>query len=421
MVKETDLTNLDNYKQLKALIFDLLYDQYRGMIVYVRIFNGELKLKQKVKLLNSSKSYQVEKLGVKTPREVEKENLITGEIGWFTANIRDIRDTQVGDTIVDISNENPVSLPGYQKLKPNIYSNFYPNDTSEFNDFKKALLELQLQDSCLTLENVESNILGSGFCCGFLGLLHREIIQERIKQEYSLEVILTAPTTNYRLMLSNGTTIEATNPQKMPEWGKVKAVQELFINLMIITPQEYIGSIMELCQHKRGTYQDTQLKTDIWWQVNYELPFAEFVVDFSDQLKSLSRGFASCDYQFIGFRPAKIVRIDILLNGQIVPDLSFLVHQQFAEERSRAICQRLKETLSRQSFAVPIQACIGSKVIARETLSALKKNVTGNLYGGDRTRKMKLWAKQKSGKQRMKEIGRVSFGANSLRSLLKNK
>ncbi len=413
----------DNGEQapLKALIFDLLYNQYRGVIIYVRIFSGELKIKQKIKFFSNQKIYQVEKIGVKTPQEVEKNCLITGEIGWLTANIRDIRDTQVGDTIVDVNAENPTPLAGYQKLKPNIYSNLYPDDSSEFNEFKKALLELQLQDSSLTLENIESNILGPGYCCGFLGLLHREIVQERIRQEYDLELILTAPTVNYRLVLSNGKTMEAANPQKMPEWNKVKEVQELFINLIIITPQEYLGNIMGLCQSKRGIYQDTQLKTDVWWQITYELPFAEFITDFTDQLKSLSHGFASFDYQFIGFHSAEIVRVDILLNKQLIPDLSFLVHRQFVEERSRELCLNLKETLNSQNFAVPIQACLGQKVIARETLPALRKHVTGNLYGGDRTRKMKLWQKQKKGKKKMQSLGKVDFTGNIFRNLLKNK
>ena len=406
---------------LKALIFDLLYNQYRGVIVYVRIFKGELGPRQKIKLLNNQKIYQVEKVGVKTPQEVEKNCLITGEIGWFTANIRDIRDTQVGDTIVDINAENSLPLPGYQRLKPNIYSNLYPSDSSEFNEFKKALLELQLQDSSLTLENVESSILGPGFCCGFLGLLHREIIQERIKKEYDLELILTAPTVNYQLILRNEEEIKVANPQKMPEWNKIKEVQELFINLTIITPQEYLGNIMELCQVKRGIYQDAKLKTDIWWQIIYELPFAEFITDFTDKLKSLSRGFASFDYQFIGFRLSEIVKVDILLNKQLIPDLSFLVHRQFVEERSRELCLRLKETLNPQNFAVPIQACLGQKVIARETLPALRKHVTGNLYGGDRTRKMKLWQKQKKGKKKMQSLGRVEFTGNIFRNLLSKK
>jgi GTP-binding protein LepA len=251
--------------------------------------------------------------------------------------------------------------------------------------------------------------------------LHREIICERIKQEYNLELILTDPTVNYQLILSNGQAIETANPQKMPELNKIKEIRELFINLIIITPQDYCGIVLELCQKKRGIYQDTQLKTDIWWQITYELPFAEFIIDFTDQLKSLSHGFASFDYQFIGFRTGEVIRVDILLNKQLIPDLSFLIHRQFAETRSREICLNLKQTLNRQNFAVPIQACLGSKVIARETLPALQKHVTGNLYGGDRTRKMKLWQKQKKGKKKMQSLGKVDFTGNIFRSLLKNR
>ncbi|CAI2196655.1 15752_t:CDS:2, partial [Funneliformis geosporum] len=267
---------------------------YRGVIVFVRVFAGELKTKQKIRFFRSQKIYQVEKVGVKTPAE----------------------DVQVGDTIFAANQENPIPLPGYQKLKPNIYSNLYPNDSSKFSDFKKALLELQLQDSSLTLESIESNILGPGYCCGFLGLLHREIICERAKREYALELILTAPSVNYQLVLNNGQIIEKANPQKMPELNKVKEIQELFISLTIITPQDYCGA-----------------------------------------LKSLTHGFASFDYQFIGFRAGEIARVDVLLNKQLIPDLSFLVHRQFAETRSREICSNLKQTLNRQSFAVPIQAC----------------------------------------------------------------
>jgi GTP-binding protein LepA len=407
---------------LKALIFDLLYDQYRGVIIFVRIFEGELKTKQKIKFYRNQKTYQVEKVGVKTPSEVEKDRLVNGEIGWFTANIRDIKDAQVGDTIFDANQENLIPLPGYQKLKPNIYSNLYPDDNSEFNEFKKALLELQLQDSSLTLESIDSNILGPGYCCGFLGLLHREIICERIKKEYSLELILTDPTVNYRLILNNGQVIETANPQKIPELNKIKEVQELFINLIITTPQDYCGAVLELCQSKRGIYQGTQLKTDIWWQITYELPFAEFIIDFTNQLKSFSHGFASFDYQFIGFRTGKIARVDILLNKQSIPDLSFLVHRQFAEARSREICLNLKQTLNRQNFLVPIQACVGSKVIARETLPALKKNVISRIHGGGALdRKMKLLNKQKKGKKKMQSLGKVDFTGSVFRSLLKNR
>ena len=406
-------------ENLKALIFDLLYSRYYGVIIYTRIFEGELEKGQKVKFYtNQQKAYQVERVGVKTPKEVLKDKLITGEIGWFSANIRDMREVKVGDTILDLNN-NSLPLEGYQEIKPNVYSNLYPGDSSKYKEFKKSLEELQIQDSSLSLEAVDSHLLGPGFRCGFLGLLHREIVCERLEKEFSCEIITTSSSVNYRVILSNGEVIETNNPQKIPTRDKIKSFKELFISLNIATPEEYLGAISQLCQNKRGIYQSQEWKTGSLYQLNYHLPFAEFILDFHDKIKSVSHGYASFDYQIIGFYSSDIVKIDILLNNQLVPDLSFLVHRKFAYERAKIVCEKLKKTLNLQTFTVPIQACIGKQVIARETLPALKKNVTGNLYGGDRTRKMKLWAKQKKGKARMKEMGKVNFGAGSLRELLR--
>jgi GTP-binding protein LepA len=344
--------------------------------------------------------------------------LIAGEIGWFTANIRDMREVKVGDTVIDL-NSNSQPLEGYQEIKSNVYSNLYPSDNSRYKEFKKALEELQIQDSSLSLESIDSQLLGPGFRCGFLGLLHREIICERVQKEYSCEIITTPPSVTYRIICTNGEVLETNNPQKMPGKDKTKSIEELYISLEITTPEEYLGAISQLCQDKRGVYQSQEWKSGALYQLNYHLPFAEFIIDFHDKIKSISHGYASFSYQLIGFRPSDIVRIDILLNGQLVPDLTFLVHQDFAYDRAKMICERLKGTLNQQNFSVPIQACVGRQVIARETLPALKKHVTGNLYGGDRTRKMKLWAKQKKGKARMKELGRVSFDSSSLKQLLK--
>jgi len=405
-------------KLLKALIFDLLYSRYYGVIVYLRIMEGELIKGQKVKFHSNQKIYQIERIGVKTPKEVLKEKLVAGEIGWFTANIRDMRETKVGDTVFDLNN-NSRPLEGYQEIKPNVYSNLYPGDGSQYKEFKKALEELQIQDSSLSLESIDSQLLGPGFRCGFLGLLHQEIICERVQKEYNCEIITTPPSVTYRVVGINGEILETNNPQKFPSKEKVKIIEELYISLNITTPEEYLGAISQLCQNKRGIYQSQEWKSGLLYQLNYHLPFAEFIIDFHDKIKSISHGYASFSYQLIGFRSSDIVKIDILLNGQLVPDLTFLVHQDFAYERAKVVCERLKETLNQQSFSVPIQACIGKQVIARETLPALKKHVTGNLYGGDRTRKMKLWAKQKKGKARMKEIGRVSFDTSSLKQLLK--
>jgi len=407
-------------KELKILVFDLLYNRYHGVIVYIRILEGELKNKQKIKLASNQKTYQVDRLGVKIPEEILKDKLITGEIGWFTANIRDMKEIKVGEIIIDATS---LSLPvaNYQVLKPNIYSNLYPTNTAEFNEFKKALEELQLQDSTLILSPIDSNILGPGLRGGFLGLLHLEVIQGRLKEEHDLDLIITPPTINYLLTLTNGEKTELANPTKMPPWSTIKSIEELFISLIVITPQEYVGKIMELCQTKRGIYQSQEWKTNNWYQIVYQLPFAEFIYDFHDRLKSLSHGYASFEYEFIGYQPSRIVKVDILLNNQLVEDLSFLIHQTFAYERAKKLCESLKETLNPQNFAIPIQACIGGKIIARETLPALRKNVTGKCYGGDITRKRKLWEKQREGKKKMQKIGKVTISGNLLRNILGTK
>ncbi|RHZ35278.1 hypothetical protein [endosymbiont GvMRE of Glomus versiforme] len=403
---------------LKALIFDLLYSRYYGVIIYTRIFKGELIKGHKIKFhANQQKVYQIEKVGVKTPREVLKGKLITGEIGWFTANIRDMREVKVGDTVFDLDS-NFLPFAGYQEIKPNVYSNLYPSESSQFKEFEKALRELQIQDSSLSLETIDSKLLGPGFRCGFLGLLHREVVCERIQKEYDCEIITTSPSITYRIIFSDGKSLETNNPQKIPL--KAKAIEELFISLNIITPEEYLGDISQLCRNKRGVYQSQEWKAGLLYQLNYHLPFAEFIIDFHDKIKSISHGYASFNYQLISFQPSDIVKVDILLNNQLVPDLSFLVHRNFAYGRAKLVCEKLKTTLNRQTFMVPIQAIIGNQVIARETLPALKKNVTGNLYGGDRTRKMKLWAKQKKGKARMKMLGKVNFSSDNLRDFLKS-
>lgn len=405
---------------LRALIFDLLYDRYYGVIVYIRIFEGAMKLKQKIKFLNNGKIFQVEKIGVKKPENLLKENILVGEIGWFAANIREMKDVRVGDTVSD-AKETTVPLPGYQTLKPNLYSNIYSENTEHYKELKKAIEELQVQDSSLYLEPVESNLLGSGFRCGFLGLLHKEIIQERIKQEYELEIITTPPTVTYQLNLANGKILEISNPQKFPDQSEIKSISELYIAIEITTPQEYLGSVNIVCQNKRGIYKSGDLRAGDLWQIKYEIPFAEFIFDFNDKIKSVSQGYASFEYEFIGFRESRIVKIDILLNNEAISDLSFLVHQSFAYERGKEVCSRLKDTLNPQNFEIPIQACIGKKIIARETLKAMRKDVIAKCYGGDITRKKKLLEKQKKGKKKMKELGSVRFSKNSFRNILKGR
>lgn len=300
-----------------------------------------------------------------------------------------MKEINVGDTVLDI-NSDSLPLGGYEEIKPNIYSNFYPNEPSQYKELKKALEELQIQDSSLTLESINSPLLGPGFLCGFLGLLHREIISERIKREYNCENISTAPSITYRITDKKENKIEIKEPHRISKIEKIKLIEELLVITNITFPEEYLGDIIQLCQSKRGVYHSEDWKIDSFYQLKYYLPFAEVINDFQDKLKSISQGYASFDYEIVGFRSSDIVKIDILLNGQLVPDLSFFVHRQFAYSRAKIICENLKQNLSPQSFSIPIQACIGNQVIARETLPALRKDVTGYLYGGDRTRKMKL-------------------------------
>ncbi|KLL01807.1 MAG: GTP-binding protein LepA [Mycoplasmataceae bacterium RC_NB112A] len=408
-------------KILKALIFDLLYNPYYGIIVYVRIFEGELVKGQAIRFASNQNYFRVERVGAKVPQEILKERLIAGEIGWFTANIWNARQVKVGDTVLDLNNHNP-PLPGYQEIKPNVYSNLYPLDSSQYKEFHKALEELQIQDSSLSLESVDSLLLGSGFRCGFLGLLHQEIIEARLQKEYNCEIITTPPSVTYRIIFANGEVLEINSPQQITANKKIKLIEELFIELTITTPKDYLGDINQLCQEKRGIFQFQEWKSGSLYQLGYQLPFAEFIDDFHDKIKTISHGYASFTYRVIDFYPSDIVKVDILLNNQLIPDLSFLIYRHSAYSKAKSICQRLKETLNRESFMVPIQACIGKQVIARETLSALKKNVTSRIHGpGSLDRKMKLWAKQKKGKARMKNLGRINLDAKSLKEFLKVK
>ena len=405
-------------ENLKALVFDLFYNRYFGLIVYVRVFEGELIKKQKIKLCsNLQKIYQVERIGVKTPKEVLKDKLIEGEIGWFTANIRSSKEINIGDTVLDVKKTaSPFNF--YEKIKPNVYSNIYPRNNFEYKKLKNALTSLQIQDNSLSLENIDSELLGPGFCCGFIGILHQEIIIERLEKEYSCEIFNTYPSVTYRLTTFDNKIIETKNPQKIPPNNKIKSFEELFIYLKITTPLEYLGNISQLCQEKRAIYQNQELKTESISQLIYHLPFSEFITDFNERLKSFSHGYSSIDYQIIGFFISDIVKADILLNNQVIADFSFLAHRTSVYEKARKVCKQIGEKIKRENFSVIIQARVGSKIIVRETLSPFKKNVTGKLYGGDRTRKMKLWAKQKAGKKRMGERGKVNIKANDIRAIL---
>ena len=402
---------------LRALIFDSYFDPYKGVIILVRVFDGSLKIGDKIHFINSEADYEVLELGKHTPHEVKKDKLCAGEVGFISASIKSIEEVEVGDTIC-LTNKIVEPLPGYKPMKPMVFSGIYPIDSTKYNALKEALLKLKLSDAALTFEPETSIALGFGFRCGFLGLLHMEIIQERIEREFNIDIIATSPSVIYEVILSDGSTIMVDSPSKMPDPGKISKVLEPFVKANIYVPSEYVGSIMELCQDKRGIYKNISYLDETRVNVMYELPLSEIVYDFFDKLKSYTKGYASFDYDFIGNRESKLVKMDILLNGEIVDALSVIVHKDFAYKRGKVICENLKKIIPRQMFQVPIQACIGAKVIAREDISAMKKNVLAKCYGGDVSRKRKLLEKQKEGKKRMKQVGSVSIPQEAFLTIL---
>ena len=402
---------------LRALIFDSYFDPYKGVVILVRVFDGSLKVGDKIHFINSEADYEVLELGKHTPHEVKKDKLSAGEVGFISASIKSIEEVEVGDTICH-TNKIVEPLPGYKPMKPMVFSGIYPIDSTKYNTLKEALLKLKLSDAALTFEPETSIALGFGFRCGFLGLLHMEIIQERIEREFNIDIIATSPSVIYEVMLSDGSTVMVDSPSKMPDPGKISKVLEPFVKANIYVPSEYVGSIMELCQDKRGVYKNISYMDETRVNVMYELPLSEIVYDFFDKLKSYTKGYASFDYDFIGNRESKLVKMDILLNGEIVDALSVIVHKDFAYKRGKVICENLKKIIPRQMFQVPIQACIGAKVIAREDISAMKKNVLAKCYGGDVSRKRKLLEKQKEGKKRMKQVGSVSIPQEAFLTIL---
>lgn len=402
---------------LRALIFDSYFDPYKGVVILVRVFDGSLKVGDKIHFINSKADYEVLELGKHTPHEVKKDKLCAGEVGFISASIKSIEEVEVGDTIC-LTNKIVEPLPGYKPMKPMVFSGIYPIDSTKYNALKEALLKLKLSDAALTFEPETSIALGFGFRCGFLGLLHMEIIQERIEREFNIDIIATSPSVIYEVILSDGSTVMVDSPSKMPDPGKISKVLEPFVKANIYVPSEYVGSIMELCQDKRGVYKNISYMDETRVNVIYELPLSEIVYDFFDKLKSYTKGYASFDYDFIGNRESKLVKMDILLNGEIVDALSVIVHKDFAYKRGKVICENLKKIIPRQMFQVPIQACIGAKVIAREDISAMKKNVLAKCYGGDVSRKRKLLEKQKEGKKRMKQVGSVSIPQEAFLTIL---
>ncbi len=418
IVKKVPAPTGDIDKPLKGLIFDSYYDPYRGVMISVRIIDGSVKVGDKIRFMATGKDYEVVELGINVPKELKKKELVAGEVGWISASIKDIKDTEVGDTITLAKNPTEQALPGYQKLKPVVFSGIYPIDTARYNDLRDALDKMQLSDSSLEYEAETSQALGFGFRCGFLGLLHMEIIQERLEREHNLELIATAPSVIYNVYLTNGEKVIVDNPSKMPDPQVIDRIEEPYIRATIMTPADYVGGIMDLCQRKRGIYKGMDYIDDTRVSLNYEIPLAEIVFDFFDKLKSQTKGYASFDYEVIGYRPSKLVKVDILLNGEKVDALATIMHKDFAHNRGKAVTEKLKEIIPRQQFEVPIQAAIGNKIVARSNIKAMRKNVLAKCYGGDVSRKRKLLDKQKKGKKRMKSVGSVEIPQEAFISIL---
>ncbi|MBS6114110.1 translation elongation factor 4 [Thomasclavelia spiroformis] len=402
----------------QALIFDSYYDSYRGVIVFVRIKEGKIKVGDTVKFLATNAIYEVTELGVRTPREVKKEELVVGEVGWFCASIKSIQDIHVGDTVTTLEQESNVQLPGYRQLNPMMYCGLYPIDNARYKDLREALEKMKLSDSALMFEPETSQALGFGFRCGFLGLLHMDVIQERLEREFDLELIATAPSVIYHCYLTDGSELIIDNPAMMPAPQVIDHIEEPYVKASIMTPSEFVGAIMELCQNKRGEYVDIEYIDDTRRNVIYEVPLSEIVYDFFDKLKSSTKGYASLDYELIGYRTSKLQKMDILLNGDAVDALSTIVHKDFAYSRGKIICEKLKEIIPKQMFEVPIQAALQGKIIARTTIKAMRKNVLAKCYGGDITRKKKLLEKQKEGKKRMKAVGNVEIPQEAFMAIL---
>lgn len=408
----------DPNKPLKALIFDSFYDSYRGVIAQIRVMDGTLKVGDNILLMNPNLEYQVIELGIRTPSEIKTDSLSAGEVGWVAAQIKDINHVRPGDTITLKNNPAEKPLEGYRSLNPMVYCGLYPCDSKKYPDLKDALEKLCLNDASLHFEPETSQALGFGFRCGFLGLLHMDVIQERLEREYNIDLILTAPSVIYHIYLNDGSMIELDNPAKFPEITKVKEIQEPYVEAKIMTPKEYVGPIMKLCQERRGVYQDLVYLDDIRMQLIYHLPLSEIIYNFFDKLKSYSKGYASFDYSLIGYQASKLVKMDILLNGDPIDALSSIVYKDFAFNRGNAIVRKLKEVIPRQQFEVPVQAAIGGKVIARSDIKAVRKDVLAKCYGGDISRKKKLLEKQKEGKKRMKSIGTVEVPQEAFMAIL---
>lgn len=404
---------------LKALIFDSVYDSYRGVVLNVRIMDGMVKPGDKIKMMSNGKTFDVTEVGVFSPKAIQRDALMVGDVGYITAAIKTVKDTQVGDTVTLAENPAKEPLQGYRQMNPMVYCGLYPIDTSRYNDLREALEKLQLNDAALQFEPETSQALGFGFRCGFLGLLHMDVVQERLEREFNLELITTAPSVIYHVNKTDGTMITVDNPADFPEPGTIENVEEPYVKAQIMVPNDYVGAVMELSQRKRGDFVTMDYLDDYRVNVVYEIPLSEIVFDFFDKLKSSTKGYASLDYEMSGYRTSKLVKMDILLNAEKVDALSFIVHRDFAYERGKAIVEKLKKLIPRQQFEVPIQAAIGQKIVARSDIKALRKNVLAKCYGGDVSRKRKLLEKQKEGKKRMKQIGSVEVPQEAFMAVLK--
>jgi GTP-binding protein LepA len=409
----------DETAPLRALIFDSNYDSYRGVVCHIRVKEGSIKPGMKIKLMATNKSYEVTETGVFAPNFLPNDGLKAGDVGYFTASIKNVRDARVGDTVTETTRPASEPLEGYRPAVPMVFSGIYPVDGAKYQELKDALEKLQVNDAALSFEPETSIALGFGFRCGFLGLLHMDVIQERIEREFNLDIITTAPSVVYKIIKTDGSVLELTNPTNMPEVSEIKYMQEPIVKASIITPSDYVGAVMKLAQSRRGTFRDMQYIETTRVSLNYDIPLNEIIYDFFDALKSRTRGYASFDYELKGYSEAKLVKLDILLNGEMVDALSMIVPEERAYERGRFISQKLKDIIPRQLFEVPIQAAVGGKIIARETVKAMRKDVLAKCYGGDISRKKKLLEKQKEGKKRMKQVGSVQIPQEAFMAILK--
>jgi len=419
VVKHIPSPDGDEEAPLKALIFDSYYDSYKGVVCIVRVVDGKIKIGSKIKLMATNKFYDVTEVGVFTPGVLPIDELSAGDVGYVTASIKNVRDARVGDTITEASRPTEKALKGYKPAIPMVYSGIFPVDGAKYDELREALEKLQINDAALNFEPETSIALGFGFRCGFLGLLHMEIIQERVEREFNLDIITTAPSVIYKVIKTNGEVLEITNPTNLPSLTEVDYMEEPVVKASIITPKDYVGSVMELCQERRGIYIDIEYIEETRAVVKYDIPLNEIIYDFFDTLKSRTKGYASLDYEFKGYIRTNLVKLDILLNGDVVDALSMIVPEERAYHKGRGIVEKLKEAIPRQMFEVPIQAAIGTKIIARETVKAMRKDVLAKCYGGDISRKKKLLEKQKEGKKRMRQVGSVEVPQEAFMAILK--